>query len=287
MLPKEHTLRLEEVIEETSSQETKIEIHNLNGIPAQLILTPDQAQYRLSSESRQNFEIGDRVLFVSNVGSVTFGSAGYVIGVEKPHMNIERGRIKQDQTVVVKDHLWIHVVFDNVFVGGSDLDGKLKKRRGLVLSSDVLLNISNPQPPLRRKFVPQGALEKTLKEFKAETDQAPGSRASSAKSKPYNRKAFKEDNGAAAASSKEKNVWNKNANQRTLLNDLKSEVPLKVLAKAPPKIKKAKQDPKQERLNPNLDWKTMLGVKSDSDSVPEDKDKAQIANDLKKILKIG
>lgn len=68
------------------------------GVPAQLILLPQQARYRLAFA--QKFAVGDRVKFMMDVGSVATGSTGIVIGIEKPSKTgMQRS---QDQTVVQK-----------------------------------------------------------------------------------------------------------------------------------------------------------------------------------------
>jgi hypothetical protein len=70
---------LDEALSNKKTQDGKQQ--EFKSVPAQLILLPDQAPYRLSNFGQQDFAIGDRVKFVTNVGSVGLGALGTVIGI--------------------------------------------------------------------------------------------------------------------------------------------------------------------------------------------------------------
>lgn len=109
-----------------------LEIVEHRGVPAQVILLPSQAPFRLSQYQR--FELGDRVLFALEVGSVPTGALGTVVGIEKPTLSSDLR--KQDQTVQMKKHEWVHIVFDEPFLGGTDLGHICSPNRGIVVRCD-------------------------------------------------------------------------------------------------------------------------------------------------------
>ncbi|KAI8835101.1 XRN 5'-3' exonuclease N-terminus-domain-containing protein [Chytridium lagenaria] len=95
----------------------------VKNVPRIAILKPAQAKHRLG---HQTYELGERVLNVSDVGNVPIGARGTVIGMI--------GKM-------------IDVVFDFPFIGAHILDGRCSTNRGLSVYKDSVLNTSRPQPP--------------------------------------------------------------------------------------------------------------------------------------------
>lgn len=113
-------------------------------MPSTLVLIPSQAKYRLSYA--QKFAVGDQLRFIPNTSSVPTGAQGYVVGIENPQLTADLRATTQ--TTQIKKHQWVYVLFDQPFLGAGDLDGKCSDKRGVVLSSECLLNLTNAQPPL-------------------------------------------------------------------------------------------------------------------------------------------
>ncbi|KAJ3130112.1 hypothetical protein HK098_006171 [Nowakowskiella sp. JEL0407] len=93
----------------------------LASVPRTAVLKPSRAQHRLQA---QIFELGDRVVYVPDSGSVPLGAKGVVVG--------KSGRS-------------VEVVFDEQFLGGFNLGGRCSESRGMLLTMDTVLNISNKQ----------------------------------------------------------------------------------------------------------------------------------------------
>lgn len=72
----------------------------------------------------QTFQLGDRVGFVQDSGTVPIAAKGTVVGV---------------------DRLEIEVVFDDMFISGMDLGGRCSMYRGMTVRRQSILNLSNPQ----------------------------------------------------------------------------------------------------------------------------------------------
>ncbi|KAI9217115.1 XRN 5'-3' exonuclease N-terminus-domain-containing protein, partial [Blastocladiella britannica] len=90
-------------------------------IPPAFALKPEFASLVLKE---QKFELGDRVVSVSDHRNIPLCALGYVVGMEGN---------------------WIEVMFDETFVGGTTLNGRCKDPRGLVVSNVDVLNLSHPQ----------------------------------------------------------------------------------------------------------------------------------------------
>jgi 5'-3' exoribonuclease 1 len=70
------------------------------------------------------YELGDRVLYVGRSGAVPFGARGVVVGIHPPSREVD-------------------VVFDQDFIGGSDLQGRCRGCAGKTLDAETtLLNLS-------------------------------------------------------------------------------------------------------------------------------------------------
>jgi 5'-3' exoribonuclease 1 len=78
----------------------KYEAFLVKGVSRQSILKPLHAQQRLS---KQNFKLGDRVIYVLDSGVVPLAAKGTVVGLQEGFLDI---------------------LFDHTFMGGLDLDGR-------------------------------------------------------------------------------------------------------------------------------------------------------------------
>lgn len=143
-------------IENAKAKEVQIQ-----NVPAQLLLLPSQANFRLSPF--QSFKVGDRVVFVLKKGSVPCGATGTTVGVEKPAQTETRkgSQMAAKQNVISNEYDWVHVLFDIPFMGGTTLDNRCSTKSGLLVSSNGLLNLTNPQPPVYRKFAGKPNFSKT------------------------------------------------------------------------------------------------------------------------------
>ena len=97
-----------------------VELENVS--PA-LLMSPLSRGGTASAFAGGTFEIADRVTTVANSGEPTFGSRGTVVGV-------------YDDAV--------EVLFDQEFLGGTDLFGRCNGNFGAMLPADQLLNLSRP-----------------------------------------------------------------------------------------------------------------------------------------------
>ncbi|TPX58418.1 hypothetical protein PhCBS80983_g03133 [Powellomyces hirtus] len=102
----------------------KVKGVTVKNVPRQAILKPAHARHRLS---HQKFDLGDRVLYVMDSGSVPLGVQGTAIGIEGE---------------------FIDVVFDQGFLGGTNLSDRCGDLRGLPVHKDTLMNLTHMQPPI-------------------------------------------------------------------------------------------------------------------------------------------
>jgi 5'-3' exoribonuclease 1 len=72
----------------------------IRGVPRKVLLKPEDAEVRLNYQS---FSLGDRVVYVSDSGSVPLGNKGTVVGVQEKVVD---------------------VIFDTTFMSGNNLGGK-------------------------------------------------------------------------------------------------------------------------------------------------------------------
>lgn len=122
----------------------------LRGIPRSALLKPSHAPYRLTS---QHFQLGDRVVCVSDSGSVPLSARGVVVGINSSNLD---------------------VVFDAPFLAGTTLDGRCGAYKGATVPFLSFLNLSNPQivctdaskstGSSENTVVQQSALQRTLAE---------------------------------------------------------------------------------------------------------------------------
>ena len=223
IVPQQYVKELEERANEFVRRMDSCEIQEteLTGVAAQLVLLPEQAQYRLASN--QKFKIGDRVVFVPNVGSVPMSALGTIIGIEKPEQNsVQRER---EQTVTQKEHYWLSVLFDCEFLGGNDLGGRCSNQRGSVVSSEAVLNLTYVQPPVFKRFLPNEALQQQQPPPPHQAGGQQRSRQASLGRGSQGKKFVRRDDQASGSSVRQKNVWEEHGNKRQLLHALKKPVP--------------------------------------------------------------
>lgn len=93
----------------------------IRSIPRHALLKPAHASTRLRD---QTFGLGDRVITVSEAGSVPLSAKGVVVGI---------------QTGL------IDVVFDIQFIGGTTLGDRCSPYRGATVSPSTILNLTEAQ----------------------------------------------------------------------------------------------------------------------------------------------
>lgn len=93
----------------------------IRGIPRKAVLKPTHAQARLQGQS---FQLGDRVVMVTDSGSVPLSAKGTVVGLTGTS---------------------IEVVFDVPFIGGVTLGDRCSAYKGQVVAPTAVLNVTNPQ----------------------------------------------------------------------------------------------------------------------------------------------
>jgi 5'-3' exoribonuclease 1 len=215
MFPGNIVAELERFVDSIMKPEAEPETRTLSDIPAQFVLLPAQASYRLTV--RQKFALGDRVVFIPDSGAsgvLISGAAGTVIGIEKTQPRKMHPRPQQHQSgkqfrgkssEVVSDY-WVHLLLDERTVGASTLDGICSPGRGITVRSTCLLNLTNPQPPVYRRLTdePMQSINQS------ESPSSTGAKGQNVKILQNN--SFKT----------RQNVWTKRDNQRQMLNTLKA-----------------------------------------------------------------
>ena len=100
----------------------------LEAVTPLLLMRPVRDGETLDLYAGGDFSLGDRVAMVGDGGSPSFGTRGYVVAVHGEACEI---------------------LFDHEFVGGNDLHGVLPDKRGAMLPSSQLVNLSHPVRPSR------------------------------------------------------------------------------------------------------------------------------------------
>jgi len=95
----------------------------LEAVTPLLLMRPVRDGETLDLYAGGDFSLGDRVAMVGDGGSPSFGTRGYVVAVHGEACEI---------------------LFDHEFVGGNDLHGVLPDKRGAMLPSSQLVNLSHP-----------------------------------------------------------------------------------------------------------------------------------------------
>ncbi|KUI56786.1 5'-3' exoribonuclease 1 [Cytospora mali] len=106
-----------------ASQETVPQ--TVKGAPRSALLKPGDAEHRLSN---QQFHLGDRVVYVQDVGKVPIASRGTVVGISR-----------------VGSNNILDVLFDITFMSGNTLDGRCPPFRGQTVPASSVLNTSDRQ----------------------------------------------------------------------------------------------------------------------------------------------
>lgn len=114
---------LEKLADSFTNQKTQndMELAIIKSIPRRGVLKPENAQARLQG---QVFQVGDRVVMVSETGNVPLAAKGTIVGLQAAAVDV----------------LW-----DIPFIGGTTLAGRCSEYRGQVVSPDTILNLSAPQ----------------------------------------------------------------------------------------------------------------------------------------------
>lgn len=98
---------------------------NIKAVPRSALLKPSDAEHRLGN---QRFRLGDRVVYVQNIGKVPIASRGTVVGISRAGSNKV-----------------LDVVFDITFMSGNTLDGRCPAFRGQTVPSTSVLNLTDRQ----------------------------------------------------------------------------------------------------------------------------------------------
>ncbi|KAI3406046.2 exo2 [Candida oxycetoniae] len=98
---------------------------DIRGVPRHAILNASES-YQLLSE--QKFDLGDRVVYVQDHGKVPILSKGTVVSI-----------------FTVGSKTSLAVIFDVPQLGGNTMNGKLQSKRGLLIDSSLVLNLTNKQ----------------------------------------------------------------------------------------------------------------------------------------------
>ncbi|KNE66638.1 hypothetical protein AMAG_11755 [Allomyces macrogynus ATCC 38327] len=147
---KDQVRRLEEKLQQSAATATPFFADPVivKGVPANSVLKSEHAELVLG---KQIFSLGDRVLSVADRGKAPLGALGYIVGIEKEH---------------------VEVVFDVTFMAGSTLNGRCTKSRGLAMKRGLLLNLTYPQSPVWTSEVKPKLQAKTYSPAPAPTKNA-------------------------------------------------------------------------------------------------------------------
>lgn len=113
---------IEDSIQEFISRPVPLDKKDVKGVPVEAVINPHVSSQLLNA---QKFELGDRIIYVSDTGKVPKLSKGTIVGI-----NTE-GELTS-----------LSIVFDHALVGGNNMGGRLKTNRGCVVESSQVLNIT-------------------------------------------------------------------------------------------------------------------------------------------------
>lgn len=116
---------IEDYIEKYVSQPIPFHNKDIKGVPREAVLDAGSS-YQLLSD--QKFELGDRVLYVQDHGKVPILSKGTIVSITTLGPKISLG-----------------IIFDLPLLSGSNLNGRLRTNRGLIVDSSLVLNLTNRQ----------------------------------------------------------------------------------------------------------------------------------------------
>jgi 5'-3' exoribonuclease 1 len=140
MFPKEVVGKIEEAAiehEKSTGQPNEFEEYpNTISVPTARFLYKPPDPFPKDLNDRSTMIIGHRVVSISGTGTVPLGHQGILVGIEGESAE---------------------VVFDEEFIGGTTLSGKLKTRRGAIVLLRQLLNLTHPRyrslkPQQKHKF---------------------------------------------------------------------------------------------------------------------------------------
>lgn len=119
--------KLEMAADEAISKDTGEMVRNkkIMGVPRNALLKPSDAEHRLG---HQQFELGDRVVYVQDSGRVPIASQGTVVGMTRT-----------SRTTL------LDVVFDVTFMSGTSLEDRCSPFRGSTVPIHSVLNITHRQ----------------------------------------------------------------------------------------------------------------------------------------------
>lgn len=124
-LSKNSIQTLEKNVIDVSKTPVSVLLNKYNNIPRNALLSPSSAVYQLKS---QHFQVGDRVVYVLDYGKVPLFSRGTVLTVNSHVSNVT-----------------LDVLFDVEFTAGTTLNGRTSTKRGLVVETGTVLNLSEKQ----------------------------------------------------------------------------------------------------------------------------------------------
>lgn len=97
----------------------------IKSVPRSALLKPGDAEHRLGN---QRFRLGDRIVYVPNVGKVPIASRGTVVGITRAGSNKV-----------------LDILFDITFMSGNTLDGRCPPFRGQTVPATSVLNLTDRQ----------------------------------------------------------------------------------------------------------------------------------------------
>lgn len=106
-----------------ATQETTTKV--IKGVPRSALLKPSDAEHRLGN---QKFHLGDRVIYIPDIGKVPIASRGTVVGISRAGSNKV-----------------LDVLFDITFMSGNTLDGRCPPFRGQTVPAASVLNLTDRQ----------------------------------------------------------------------------------------------------------------------------------------------
>ncbi|ORY88795.1 hypothetical protein BCR35DRAFT_205803 [Leucosporidium creatinivorum] len=122
-LDKDAVVIIEKLADQLNGQKVLANLKQavIKGIPRSALLKPAHSASRLRD---QHFALGDRVITVTDAGSVPLSAKGVVVGIQTG---------------------FIDVVFDVQFIGGSTLGDRCSPHRGATVGPTTILNLTDPQ----------------------------------------------------------------------------------------------------------------------------------------------
>ena len=116
---------IEKSIIEYINQPIPLANKDIKGVPRDAVLNPGESYQLLSA---QKFELGDRIIYIQDFGKVPILSKGTVASI-----------------ITTGNKVSLGVIFDFPLINGTTMNGKLTTKRGLVIDSSLVLNLTNRQ----------------------------------------------------------------------------------------------------------------------------------------------